>query len=85
LGFSGPFQVDDPAVMADLGFGVIKQYSFSDELFGNSVTSISITSPGSTYVGPINPNIFILPSQSFNKVGTGTGRFQVRVAVSSNL
>lgn len=61
-----------------LGLGLIKYYGFWDLLFTNPVISIKVTSPGSTYVGAINPNIFVIPSMSFKQAGAN---WMVRVAV----
>jgi hypothetical protein len=75
---------DQPADASGIGYGIIKDYAFSDIITGQSVTSITVTSPGSNYTGTINTNIFILPSQSFSQqnADTGTGPWMVRVAVS---
>jgi hypothetical protein len=75
-----------PPDASGIGYGVIKDYTFSDTITGQGVTSLTVTSSGSTYSGAINTNIFILPSQSFQQqnTGTGTGPWMVRVAVSQS-
>ena len=75
---------DQPADASGIGYGVIKDYPFFDIITGQGVTSINVTSTGSTYSGAINANIFVLPSQSFQQQNrdTGTGPWMIRVAVS---
>jgi hypothetical protein len=72
-----------PPDASDIGYGIIKDYQFSDVITGQNINSITVTSPGSTYNGTINTNIFIIPSQSFQQQNNdGTGPWMIRVAVS---
>jgi hypothetical protein len=60
-----------------VGLGIIKHYTFADTLF-EPVTSVSITSSGSTYTKDINIGIFVVPSMSFLQGSD----LMLRVAVS---
>jgi hypothetical protein len=60
-----------------IGLGIIKHYTFADTLF-EPVTSVSITSSGSTYTKKINVGIFVVPSMSFLQ----GSNLMLRVAVS---
>ncbi|TAQ86696.1 generic peroxidase [Chlorociboria aeruginascens] len=72
-----------------IGFGIITDYVFSDTSIDPTVTSINVEN---SFVEPINQNIFILVSQSFNNQirnsfgnATVNQQFVIRAAILQTL